>query len=146
MKHYYSTSEKSRIHLEAGLMFSNWQNYETAINHLLAALSAVTIAPETDDRAFTYSGLTGYQISHKVKGRAAYQLGYIYGMQNDLGRSIKMSNLAIFNDSSLADAYVNLINGYRLSGKIDSARYVAQIALRKFPDHQTIQVLSSTLK
>ncbi len=141
-----STSEKSRIHLEAGLIYSNWQMYALTANHLLAALSAITIAPETDDRAFTYSGLTGYQISLKVKGRAAYQLGYIYGKQNDLVRSIEMSNQAIFNDSSLADAYVNLINGYRLSGKIDSARYVLQIALENFPDHQTIQAISSTLK
>jgi len=141
-----STSEKSRIWLEAGLIYSNWQMYDLAIDYLRTALTAVAVAVETDDRAFTYSGLTGRQLSRKIKARAAYQLGFIYGVRNDLIRSIVMSNLALSNDSSIAEAYVNLINGYRLSGKTDSARYVSQIALDKFPDHRTIQAISSTLK
>ncbi len=141
-----SASEISRIRLEAGLIYSNWQMYDLAIENLITVISTTTVAAETDDRAFTYSGPAGWQMSHRIIGKAAYQLGFIYGMQNDLSLSIQMSNLALLNDSSLADAYVNLINGYRLSGKIDRARYVSQIALDKFPNHQTIQAISSALK
>lgn len=141
-----ATSEKARIHLEAGLIYSNWQMNDLALDHLTLALSGSSVSAETDDRAFTYSGLTGRQISLKIKGQAAYQLGYIYGKQNDLVRAIELSNLAILNDSSLTDAYVNLINAYHLAGKIDRARSVARVALEKFPNHQSIRAISSAIK
>ncbi|MCP4704789.1 MAG: hypothetical protein GY865_09285 [candidate division Zixibacteria bacterium] len=138
--------DRSRIHLEAGFIYSNWQMDNLSIEHLLQVLSTHSIAAETDDRAFTYSGLTGRQISLKTKGQAAYQLGYIYGKQNDLKNSIRLSKLAIVNDSSLTDAYINLINGYRLSGQIDSAKHISQIALNKFPNNKTLQSITSILK
>jgi tetratricopeptide (TPR) repeat protein len=138
--------EKSRIYLEAGLLFSNRQLYDSALFYLRSVLSTDPIPAETDDRAFTYTGPTGPQLSKRTKGQAAYQLGYIYGIKNDLLESIEYSNLAISFDSALADAYVNLINGYRLFGKSDSARKILSIALDRFPDHRTIRAISTVIK
>ncbi len=135
----------ARIDLEAGIIFSNLKQFDKAISFLNSALEAKQIAIETDDRAFTYEGMTGRQMSNKIRGQAAYQLGYIMGMRNNLIESVEKSRLAIYYDSSLAEAYINLINGYRLLGKTDSARIIYNLATFKFPGNDMVKSVSRLL-
>jgi len=140
-----NTRLNPRIDLEAGIIYSNFGQYDKAIGFLNSALTAETSAVETDDRSFTYEDLTGPQLSNRIKSQAAYQLGYILGLRDRLTESIQKSALAISYDSSLAEAYVNLINGYRLAGKIDSALIVLSIALNKFPKNAAIHEIHKYL-
>ena len=137
-----SEPDRFRINLEAGLIYSNKQMYDSAQKYLGLVLRSQIIPAETDDRAFTYSGLTGRQMSYQSKAKAAYQLGYIFGLQNRLKESIKMSNLAISYDSSQPEPYINLINGYRLMGHPDSANSVMQKALIRFPKNDILNSMA----
>jgi len=139
------TADDARISLDAGLTFSGWKKYDRAIDYLAACLQNRATAIETDDDAFGYS--RDRARSHDlIKSKAAYQLGYIYGLRNRLGESIRMSNLAISLDSTLAEAYVNLINGYFMTGETVKARELLTLARRRFPENKSIQILSARSK
>jgi len=129
---------KMAIDIEAGIVYSQWGMYDRAIERLKTALAGDPIPAETDDGAFGY-GIDGEESTGSLKARAAYQLGYIYGRLGKLEQSIDMSSLAIDLDSSLVEAYINLINGYTLSGDRLLAIEVLEEATFRFPDNEILQ-------
>jgi tetratricopeptide (TPR) repeat protein len=128
--------QNPEIDLEAGIIYSNLGDDYIAIEYLQNVLSAGPIAAETDDEAFSHSSIPASIRSNHTKARAAYQLGFIYGRQGKLTHSIEMSQQAIERDSSIIEAYINLINAYNFSGKTDSAQIIDRIAASRFPDYQ----------
>jgi len=138
--------DNRRVDLEVGIIYSNWQHYDPAIDRLNRALQARQAPAETDDNAFGYFIGSAAWPHWKIRARAAYQLGYIYGLKSELSRSIGFSRLAIATDSGLTEAYINLANAYRLSGKSDSARIILDLATERFIDNDLIRSLSRQLQ
>ncbi|UCG60730.1 MAG: tetratricopeptide repeat protein, partial [Candidatus Zixiibacteriota bacterium] len=101
---------------------------------------------ETDDFAFERKFVNSKANWKKEKAEAFYQLGYINGLQGTFDRSIEFSHKAIELDSSLANAYVNLANGYLATGQIAQARRIAAIAVEKFPDDGYVRQLQLRLR
>ena len=129
-----------RLYLEAGLIYSQWNDFSRAEYYLNKAIKGEPASIETDDEAFGYS--TAFELTAKTRARAAYQLGYIYGRQGQLNRSIEMSRRAIALDSTLAEAYINLYNGLMLQNRdIAGAHSIIKEAFRRFPENQTIRKL-----
>ncbi len=133
-----------KILLDAGLIFSNWTAYDKAGEYLRAVLDCKPNAIETNDEAFN-SRDYGRELAG-IKARAAYQLGYIYGISNNYQESIKMSNMAITFDSSLVEAYINLYNGYLLSGDAEKARAFLRLAVQRFPENKLLKMLEEKRK
>nr|MBN2277202.1 glycosyltransferase family 39 protein [candidate division Zixibacteria bacterium] len=130
----------TEVDLEAGLVLSQWKDFDRAIDYLNHVMETGEPAIETDDRAFGYSP-DGNRTILKLKARAAYQLGYIYGLQNRLDLSLEKSRLAIALDSNLAEAYINLYNAFLMTGRRDQALDIIHIARNKFPDNEIIRAI-----
>jgi tetratricopeptide (TPR) repeat protein len=128
-----------RLYLEAGLIYSQWNDPSRAEYFLNKVTNSGPSAIETDDNAFGYS--TSYGADTGIKSRAAYQLGYLYGRQGKLEQSIEMSQKAIALDSNLAEAYINLINGLWLQNKKAEANPIVIEAYRRFPQNDLIRAL-----
>lgn len=135
----------ARVFLDAGLIYSEWGLYEKAAGHLRMVLEVSEPPVETDDKAFNYTRAKGESLDN-LKARAAHQLGYIYGIQDQIAISIEMSNLAIALDSSLVEAYINLINAYLIAGETGKARDLIRHARLRFPDNNMIEILADRLK
>ena len=131
-----------RIYLNAGLIYSDWKLYSRAENMLRQVLALPDQPAETDDLNFSYSRRPENSPAG-VKARAAYQLGYIYGMQDRIPESIEMSRMAIALDSGLAEAYINLINAYGITGEIGLARELLQTAVKRFPQNDLLRQIKS---
>lgn len=136
--------DNAGLFLDAGVIYSDWKMYDKAVKYLTASLESIDLPIETDDRAFNYARLKDDSIN-RTKARAAYQLGYIYGMQNKMELSIRMSSLAISLDSNLAEAYINLANGYLIMGEKDKARNLIQNARARFPENKVVQIMLERL-
>ncbi len=137
--------DTSRVNLDAGIIFSQWGEYDRALAYLQSVLDSPDRPMETNDDAFSYS-FTGQNSGNAVRARAAYQMGYIYGIKGNLEQSISKSELAIALDSNLADAYINLINAYMLLGKQDRAATLLNIARQKFPNNKVLEMLHRRFK
>jgi 4-amino-4-deoxy-L-arabinose transferase-like glycosyltransferase len=139
-----SMGENGRLLLDAGLIYTSWNKLDSAEIYLKGAFNFLPKSIETGDDAFSYGAL--WISPEKIKARAAYQLGYIYGIRNELDASIAMSQKAIELDSSLVEAYMNLINGYRLKGDIARARTIMNRAKILFPDYLPLRNLDKQEK
>lgn len=128
-----------KILLDAGLIYSNWHRYDEAKAYLMEVLQCKPKAIETNDDAFSHFDYVR-EIS-EIKARAAYQLGYIFGITNNLQESIEMSAEAIALDSSIVEAYINLVNGYMLKGDGQKAHAILDLALRRFPENKFLNIL-----
>jgi len=137
-------NDLTKVHLDAGLIYSQWKDYNLAEKYLKLVLESRRPSLDISDHAFGYdeSGSTGYA---KLKARAAYQLGYLSGIQNRLEESISYSNSAIRLDSTLVEAYINLSGAYLSCLKTGQARQVLSEARRRFPDNKIIQAMSNQL-
>jgi tetratricopeptide (TPR) repeat protein len=135
--------DEPRLLLEAGIIYSQLGMLQLAEEYLKMALVAKPAAAETDDDAFTYG--SGSELPY-IRAQAAYQLGYLYGIQNRLDLSIEMSRQAVAIDSSLVEAYVNLVQGYLLQGKRESAHAIIAAARKKFPNNELIKTVEEKLK
>lgn len=133
-------SNKIGMYYEAGLIFSEWQNYNNAITYLIRSFESKDVPIETDDRAFEYTNVTSF------RAKAAYQLGYIYGMTGNLQESLAMSNRAIALDSGLTEAYINLANAYLTMNNSTEAKKILNLAKSKFPDVNLIDMLWRQIK
>jgi 4-amino-4-deoxy-L-arabinose transferase-like glycosyltransferase len=129
-----------RLLLDAGLIYTKWGDFEKAKRYLGSVLKSKSKPIETDDDAFSYANINQISSLDNVKARAAYQLGYIYGRENNLQESIEFSNMAISFDSSIIEAYVNLANGYFLSGQNENGQNILRIASSRFPGHKLLQI------
>ncbi|MCX6827543.1 MAG: glycosyltransferase family 39 protein [candidate division Zixibacteria bacterium] len=133
-----------RIYLDAGLVYSELKMYSTAEKYLKEALQKQGGFTESSDEAFSYS--TDNNSGERIKARAAYQLGYIYGINNQLDSSVEMSRMAIALDSNLIEAYINLAQGYFLQGEKEPADSIIATALKKFPKNELVKSLQERLK
>jgi len=133
------------VYLNAGLIYSELQEYNRAFDMLTRVLRQPEKAAETNDLNFNYTRLQSGPGS-PVKGRAAYQLGYLYGVLDRIPESIEMSRLAIEYDSSLVEAYINLINAFSISGRRLEAVELLNIATAKFPDNEILKLQSERIK
>jgi len=126
---------------EAAILLTESGDLETADRILRQALASSPPPVETDDALFA----RGYRNSPRnwslQTARSHYQLGYVSGIKGSYGEAIRHSRLAIELDSTLADAYVNLISGLVVTGKPDQADSVLHDALVRFPRHPSLQRL-----
>lgn len=118
---------------------------EQAEAFLLKAVNATPPAIETDDEAFTRTFRNSLQNWKKQWARAYYQLGYISGLGERYHDAVRYSELAIQNDSTLVEAYVNLISGLMSTGQRHKADLVLAVLLERFPTNPYLRKLKEYL-
>lgn len=131
-------SNPSNLYLEAGIIYTSLGEYDIAENYLTRALNAERNPAETDDQAFNQV-IDSDKAANRIRARAAYQLGYLYGITGKTARSLELTHRAIAIDSNLVEAYINLYNGYFESGWRDSASAALDLARRKFPNNRMLR-------
>ncbi|MEW6411619.1 MAG: glycosyltransferase family 39 protein [Candidatus Zixiibacteriota bacterium] len=124
---------------DAGAMLTSGGDLRTAATILQAALESPPPPIETDDGAFERNSPNSPANREKTKAVTCYQLGYISGMQGAFTDAVRFSKMAIERDSTMSEAYVNLISGYLSTGRVDDARRVLNIALTKFPGNDYLR-------
>lgn len=92
-------------------------------------------AIETNDAAFTPQFEGTDADYERRKAVVWYQLGYINGLQGRFGEAIEYSQRAIDADSSLAEAYANLVTGNLSLDRFGEADSILTDALARFPNH-----------
>lgn len=112
---------------------------------LLRALNAKPPAIETDDEAFTRTFRNSPQNWERQRAKTNYQLGYINGLRERYHDAVRYSSQAIRNDSTLVEAYVNLISGLLSTGQPQKAESVLAVAVRKFPANEHLHQLQEYL-
>jgi len=112
---------------------------------LLRAANSQPPAIETDDEAFEQNFVNSRSNWDMERAKSYYQLGFLYGLSGYFGRAIDYSRRAIETDSSLAEAYVNLVSGYLSSGQIELGRETYRLAKEKFPANEVLDQLSRLL-
>lgn len=96
---------------------------------------------ETDDLAFQANfpnSLTRWRIE---QGHSYFQLSFLAGRQSRFNDAISYARRAIELAPGLPDAYVNLVTGLRITGRISEADSVLATALSRFPTDQNLQSL-----
>lgn len=136
------------IHLlnDAAGLLAGRGNLSQAESLLLRALNSKPPPIETDDEAFAQTFRNSLHKWEKERARTNYQLGYIYGLQGRYRDATRHSSLAIQGDSSLIEAYVNLVSGLLSLGQRQQADSVLAVALDKFPADQHLHQLRHYLK
>ena len=123
---------------EVSVLMSNRNMLSKAEEFLIRALHSSPPPIEIDDEIFNN---TFRNSSGRIKKQLAFsnfQLGYIKGLQKSYGESIQYSLKAINLDSSLTDAYINLINGYVSTNQTIKADLVLNRALKLFPSNSSL--------
>ena len=131
---------------DAAIILNDVGHPDLASEILRRALDAVPPPIETDDYAFLPDFRHSRENMHRQYARAAYQLGFIAGVNGRFDEAIARSQQAIAYDSSLADAWVNLISGYLATGRRASADSTLTAAVRRFPNHMPLQQLRQYLR
>ena len=125
---------------------------DTTINNALAVSilkDAIHSSPppiETDDASFNQNSPNRLPLWNKQRAKSYYHLGYIYGISGKFTNAIIVSKKAIAIDSTLADAYINLISGYFSTNQIIEGQKILQIALGKFPYNKNLQQIQKILQ
>jgi tetratricopeptide (TPR) repeat protein len=96
---------------------------------------------EIDDYVFERNFRNSRDNLNREWATANYQLGYICGLKGKFEQSVDYSRKAIELDSNLVEAYVNLINGYILTGRTEQARETLRTAVARFPDDNYVRQL-----
>ncbi len=131
---------------DAGIILTGLGHPDLAVEILSRALEADPPPIETDDHAFLPRYRHSRENMRAQYARAAYQLGFIAGVNGRFEEAVARSRQAIDNDSSLADAWVNLISGYMAMGRPASADSALSAALQRFPTHAPLQRLQQHLR
>jgi lipopolysaccharide biosynthesis regulator YciM len=131
---------------EAAVMLTQRNALEQAESLLLKASVSKPPPIETDDEAFSPAFRNSSQNWEKQRAYADYQLGYINGLQGNYYDAVRYSSLAIQADSSLVEAYVNLISGLLSTGRLAKADSVLSTALQKFPTNKNLNQIHDYLK
>lgn len=112
---------------------------------LRASLNLEPPAIETDDAAFDRAFPHSAAQWQRRLAQSHYQLGYLLGVSGHYDQSITHSDQAIRLDSTLADAYVNLVSGHLALGRTVDASRTLSVALSRFPRHERLQKMASLL-
>ncbi len=131
---------------DAGILLSNKEMYDRAEQILLRGLAADPPPIETDDEAFRHDFRNSSDNVREQKAKVAYQLGYISGLTEQYGKSIRYSRQAIELDPTLAAAYLNLVNGYLSVNQSQAADSVLTIAERLFPNSRYVKEFRERLR
>lgn len=123
---------------EAGILLTNRGMIEPARTVLMQALSASPPPIEMDDAAFLPAFRHSRERIHAQYARASYQLGFIAGITGRYAEAVEFSRRAIEFDSSLADAWVNLVNGYLAIGRREEALSLLSSATERFPANSNL--------
>jgi len=140
-----STDDNIYLLNDAAALLAQRGSLQWAESLLLKALNAKPPPIETDDEAFTPNFINSPQRWKKEQARANYQLGYINGLRKRYHDAVRYSSLAIRGDSTLVEAYVNLISGLLATGQPHQADSVLAIALGKFPTNKHLHHLQEYL-
>lgn len=132
--------------IEAALLFGEKHEFKY-VDIILDKLDQNPPPPvETDDELFSNIFISKYFNRSRQLGRMYYQLGFIEGTNGKIDRSINHNQLAIGYDSSLVEAYINLVNGYLAQQSYGPANEIYQIASRRFPNHPYLEKIKPLLK
>jgi 4-amino-4-deoxy-L-arabinose transferase-like glycosyltransferase/tetratricopeptide (TPR) repeat protein len=129
------------IALEGGLIALSRSQSEAARELLTLATELDRSPIETDDAAFSPRWINSPRAWRALRARAYYRLGYLAGSQGQVDRAIEMSQQAIAHDSTLAEAWVNLISGHAARGELRRADSLLNLAGNRFPNSELIQSL-----
>ena len=116
---------------------------EEAEDLLKQALTASPAAVETDGWLFGAGYIDGQSKLRAWRARAYELLSYVQGMTGGFEEAIHNSEIAIRLDSTLVEAYANLIAGYRSAGRLRELDSVLATAIARFPDHPIIEGLKA---
>jgi len=130
---------------EAATVCSRRGLYDMAYGFLLQGLSASPPSIETDDQAFGRGFRHDKASTTRERARTYYQLGYLGGIRGDFELAIGYCRRAIDADSTLVEAYVNLVTAYLSSGRQAEADWTMDIADEKFPNHPLVRQLQERL-
>ncbi|MBD3332784.1 tetratricopeptide repeat protein [candidate division GN15 bacterium] len=129
------------IALEGGLIALS-RSQPDAASKLLALATELNRPPiETDDAAFGPQWINSPRAWRLQRAQAYYRLGYLAGSQGQVDRAIEMSQQAIAHDSTLAEAWVNLISGHATRGELSTVDSLLSLAGNRFPNNELIQSL-----
>lgn len=118
---------------EIGVLMTNRGMLSDAEEFLNKAILSHPPPIETDDEAFKPFFRNSLENIRKQKAFSNFQLGYIKGLQEIYGESIRFSLEAISLDSTLSEAYINLVTGYIAANQTAAADSVLNQALLLFP-------------
>jgi 4-amino-4-deoxy-L-arabinose transferase-like glycosyltransferase len=127
-----ANQDKPAYIFEEGLYFTDHKRINEAIDNHLRIVEILSIRQPSVTFDFAYND--AINPLDKYLKLACYQLGYLYGLSGDLEPSIRFSRRAIELDPDLKEAYINLISGYRSSGRVRLADSVATEYLSRWPD------------
>ncbi len=131
---------------EAAGLLAGRGDLSAAESLLLRALNSRPPPIETDDEAFTQTFRNSLPKWEKERAKANYQLGYVYGLQGRYREATLHSSLAIERDSSLIEAYVNLVSGLVSLGQRQEADSILAVAIGKFPASHHLRQLRDFLE
>lgn len=101
---------------------------------------------ETNDELFSKSFTDTFFSKNKRLSRMYYQLGFLEGINGLIDQSISHSRKAIYYDSTLIEAYINLINGYLSNRSLDQAKEIYETANKLFPNHPYLLKIKPALR
>lgn len=119
---------------EAAAVMSRRSDLNSAERLLKDALEAAPPPIETDPLAFRPDFRNARDPFRREKAKAWHLLGYLAAIQGRVEEAVSCSGQAVTGDPEFAEAYVNLINALRVSGRTAEADSVAAIVREKFPD------------
>ncbi|MEE8149326.1 MAG: glycosyltransferase family 39 protein [candidate division Zixibacteria bacterium] len=133
------TNQDRNVLYNAAVILTQRNALDQAISFLKRALSSKSVPIEIDDEAFTpyYDETKAARLSKRAL--VNYQLGYVYGIKNEYGNSIRYSIEAISIDPNLESAYANLAAGYYAQGKFKAVDSVIAEAKKLFPASQIFE-------
>ena len=123
------------IYLEAGNLLLKHKELKKADSVLTLGIAIPKTPIEIDDNAFGSNYEKNLMLQKLQIAFACYQLGYLNGIKGDYESSIEYNSLAISLDSSLTDAYLNLINAYRMLNRAPEASQVYDLLNQKFQNN-----------
>ncbi len=133
------TSGDIGILLESGIAALRHGQYMSAERFLRAATLSSPPPIETDDFAFDREFRNSEKNRKPLYASAHYQLSYLLGLSGRYSDAVYEAHRAIELDSSLVEAYVNLVTGYLAMGKSLQADSVLQVAENLFPRNPLLQ-------
>ena len=138
------TDDNIYILNQAATLLNDKKEYKLSEKILFKALLSSPPPIETDDLAFQRNFENSIIRWEKEKSKTYYLLGFIKGLHQAYGQSIEFSNKAIALDSSMAEAYVNLISAYLSTNQPDTALSILSYCKTRFPDNYYFDRLEKT--
>jgi 4-amino-4-deoxy-L-arabinose transferase-like glycosyltransferase len=134
-----------RVLTEAGSAMVQKNHLDDAFAVLTRAVTSRPPAIETDDAAFDRDFPNEPHRYDQRKATAYYLLGFVEGKKGRFDQAIDASRQAIRRDSSMAEAYINLISACLASDKLGQAEETVTLARSRFPNNPQITKLSDAL-